>query len=110
MRIKDKNALYFNAWKKWGTDLQVNTLVEEMAELIQANMKARRNGTIFNHSFYEELADVEIMVEQMKVILSNLPSENGENKYDIVKRIKNKKLNRLFDWVYNKGNLNEKMD
>lgn len=105
MNLKDKKVLYFNAWKLWGSELQVNTLIEEMAELIQASMKARRNNVVFNHMMFEELADVEIMVEQMKVILTQLPttSNTDKNLYDIVKHYKNQKLNRLSEIVYQNG-------
>ena len=91
----EKSDLYFKAWRKWSTELQINVLVEEMAEFIHAYMRAKRNNVILNYAMFEELADVEIMVEQMKTILNNLPGSDGKTLYDNVIFEKNRKLERL---------------
>jgi adenine C2-methylase RlmN of 23S rRNA A2503 and tRNA A37 len=100
---EEADEIYFKAWRLWGTELQINTLVEEMAEFIHAYMKAKRNNVVINYMMFEELADVEIMVEQMKVILKQLPSLNGGNLYENVIFNRNKKLERLEKWVDNEG-------
>ena len=55
----------------YGLDAQINQSMEEMAELIQALNKYRRSngakGTLEN--VIEEIADVEIMLEQLKYLL-----------------------------------------
>ena len=56
--------------KKYGFINQREILIEECAELIQAISKLKRNGKKTSRNFLEELADVEIMVEQMKQGLS----------------------------------------
>ena len=59
--------VYIDAIKKYGSDHQLNMLHEEMGELIVAISKHRRNPceeTITN--VQEEIADVQIMLEQAK--------------------------------------------
>ena len=61
--------VYIDAIKKYGSDNQVNMLYEETEELIVAISKYRRNPceeTITN--VQEEIADVQIMIDQMKLI------------------------------------------
>lgn len=50
----------------YGFENQREILVEECAELIQAVSKAKRSGEKITDNFIEELADVSIMIEQMK--------------------------------------------
>ncbi len=59
--------VYTKAIEFWGGDLQLDVLIEEMAELTQALIK-RKRGTYDNID--EEIADVEIMLEQAKIILN----------------------------------------
>lgn len=65
-------ALYRSAIEKWGEDLQMDMAVEEMAELTKALIKFRRKPT--NETRYaiaEEIADVQIMLEQLMEIFWN---------------------------------------
>lgn len=75
----------------YGVMEQRRQLVEECAELIQAVSKLHRadyrNAAAAFDNFLEELADVEIMVEQMKQTLT--PSE-----LDRLGRIETAKINR----------------
>jgi phosphoribosyl-ATP pyrophosphohydrolase len=48
---------------KWGTELQYQKAIEEMAELIKAICKREKLNII------EECADVLIMAEQIKIII-----------------------------------------
>ena len=54
----------------YGFEAQREILVEECAELIQAISKLKRKGERTSENFLEELADVSIMIEQMKLALS----------------------------------------
>lgn len=56
----------FKALELWGGELQLNVLIEEMAELTQAIVKRNRGNS---HNIDEEIADVEIMLEQAKLYL-----------------------------------------
>lgn len=72
-----ENELYFQALTAWGLDAQLNMIVEECSELIQAIQKFKR-GQITNVT--EELADVEIMCEQMRVIFSSYEIDQWKTK------------------------------
>ena len=50
----------------YGAESQRDILIEECAELIQAVCKIKRDGGGVSFNFLEELADVTIMIEQMK--------------------------------------------
>lgn len=100
-------CLYNDAWKKWGAEKQVDMLIEEMAELTKALLKARRNGVVFSHNVYEEIADVDICMEQIKTRLVMFPrgiSLDGRTDCNIwenhVMEIKQMKLERLSGLVY----------
>ncbi len=54
----------------YGFEAQREILVEECAELIQAISKLKRKGERTSENFLEELADVSIMIEQMKLAVS----------------------------------------
>lgn len=61
------DRIYSKALDMWGEELQFGMLHEEMGELIVAINKVRRGkGGIA--SVIEELADVEIMLEQIAYI------------------------------------------
>lgn len=83
----DKQSLYKNAWKKWG-NLQFIMVVEECAELQKAVTKflRNRNDDKENHIF-EEVADVEIMCEQIRAL-----SPEADR---LVSKFKEEKLIRL---------------
>ena len=60
-----------SAINKWGADAQMGVLVEECAELIQAVSKIKRGEGARDDwdNFAEELADVQIMIDQMRLIV-----------------------------------------
>lgn len=75
------------AIEKWGTNSQMDMVVEECAELIKAINKFKRNAT--SETLGElcgEIADVEIMCEQARIIL---------NKNGLIDAIKDDKIERL---------------
>lgn len=86
--------------KQKGYEEQSNQLVEECAELIQAVSKYRRATTdvakmMAFENIIEEIADVEIMIEQVKYLLQ-IPAEELE-------AVKLYKVNRTRDRIANKG-------
>lgn len=83
----NKVELYKFAIERYGDEAQINQGIEEMAELIQVINKFRRNPCEETlKGIKEEIADVEIMLEQYKIIFgATLP----------VDRIKSNKLQRL---------------
>lgn len=73
-----------NAIERYGAESQEGIAQEECAELIQAISKKHRGKP---HNIAEEIADVEIMLEQLKII-------NGcKNE---VKEIRKQKIKRLY--------------
>jgi hypothetical protein len=85
-----KNRLYNQAIDEWGEDAQIIQAIEELSELMKELCKMLREGNCFDvmqwQPIYEEIADVEIMLEQLKYI--------GVGHSD-VERMKKKKLKRL---------------
>ena len=63
----NNNQLYAKALLKWGKWPQVNMAIEEMSELTKElckNLRGRHN----KEQIAEEIADVEIMLGQMKLL------------------------------------------
>ena len=63
----DEQKIYRAALVAWGADAQTLMVFEEMAELQKELCKAAR-GRDNREQIAEEIADVEIMLEQMKVL------------------------------------------
>lgn len=86
---KCREKMYKKALALWGIEAQINMMIEECAELIQALQKYKRNTSLKTiDNIYEELADVEIMSEQMRIVFDS-------NTIDATKRIKLKRLGNL---------------
>jgi len=71
---KERLEIYKQAKIQWGIDSQVNMAVEELAELIVALQHLRRQDSWGDReallSVTDEIADVEIMLEQVKYMLN----------------------------------------
>lgn len=87
--------IYKSALKMWGKDAQLQMVVEECSELIKAVMKYKRNPNNKTvDDVIEEMADVEIMLSQLKIIF-----ETGKFGCFTFYIFKNKKLKRLENLV-----------
>lgn len=84
--------------KHYGTAHQKIKLCEECAELIQAVCKSLDNGSADNitEDMIEEMADVQIMFMQFRLILSNY-------QYDRLYEIQRQKLDRQLDRIANES-------
>lgn len=80
--------IYTTAIRTFGEKAQEDLAQEECAELIQAISKKHRGR---QHNIAEEIADVEIMLEQLKIINDC----RGE-----VEKIHKRKTERLYQMVY----------
>ncbi len=60
-----RTQLYSKAVSTYGISAQEDVLLEEMAELSKVILKGRR-GQLSTQDLTDEIADVEIMLEQMK--------------------------------------------
>ncbi|MBS5001084.1 hypothetical protein [Holdemania filiformis] len=84
----NKEKLYNLAIATYGDEEQINQGIEEMAELIQAINKFRRKPEKETmQGVVEEIADVEIMLDQYKQIYGITETE--------IDLLKNQKLDRL---------------
>jgi len=62
------------AIKVWGSESQIDMLHEEIGELLQAvNKNKRKSSHETRDNLLEEIADVEIMLEQLKLIIGGNP-------------------------------------
>ena len=61
--------LYQQAFSLWGSKAQIEIAIEEMAELIQVLVRfGRSRADASEDNVREEIADVEIMIEQLKLL------------------------------------------
>ena len=72
--IEIEQDVLFSAIKLYGADRQLDKLVEEIGELLQALVKWRQGGDKLH--LLEELADVYITLQQAALILDD-PVEHG---------------------------------
>lgn len=91
MKEDERSKIYKDARTLWGDMSQVLMAVEEFSELNHALLKYMR-GLAKTVEVWEELADAEIMLEQMKEIF-------GFNN-----KIKGDKLQRLRERIENQRN------
>lgn len=101
--VSEEHSIFLEALGKFGEALQINVAIKEMAELIQILMMYKRLEEIGNpeekfrikNKILEELADVSIMLEQLKLIFDVY---SGENVPDF-EEWKERKLCRLLNRV-----------
>lgn len=86
--MQDQEILQ-EAINRYGVDAQSDMMIEECSELIQALLKLRRNYVSSDFKYQanvmEEMADVEIMLDQMKLIFNP----------KAVLQLRQQKINRL---------------
>lgn len=79
----------------YGLDSQLNILQEELSELIQAVSKYRRGD---QSHILEEIADVEIMLDQVKYLILN-PEIPRSLIYESIQGIKEDKIKRQLNRI-----------
>ena len=67
INYEDRKTVYQAALRKWGVDLQTMMAVEEMSELTKEICKIKR-GKMDLDALADEIADVTIMLEQLREI------------------------------------------
>jgi len=87
MHFANKTEIYKKAISVWGFESQLLMAIEEMAELTEAISHLLRNRKNSVNEMLEELADVEIMIEQMRIVFTA--------KKEAIDKIKEEKLIRL---------------
>lgn len=93
----DKTELLKKAINTYGVQAQKDMMIEEMSELTKAILKERRadcfTGEIAKDNIKEEIVDVQIMLNQMKII------------YGYSKEREDRKLQRLSERLNGGGML-----
>lgn len=84
----EQEIILQKAVEKWGNEMQIDVCIEELSELIQALCKYKRNKPHALSNVKEEMADVFIMLRQMKMIFDIYPDETIQQHIDF-------KVNRL---------------
>jgi NTP pyrophosphatase (non-canonical NTP hydrolase) len=79
----DSNKLYEKVLDKWGKESQLLQTAEECNELSKAIIKFV-NGRGNTNRIEEEVADVEIMIEQMRTMV-NVARVNGHKDFKLKK-------------------------
>jgi len=88
-----QEEIYRRAVKHWGTNLQIRMACEEMAELSVVLLKTIRSGDLsLLDNVYEEIADVEIMLGQMREVYPHV-----EKNVQRWKRIKKYRLSKMLE-------------
>ena len=82
-----KREIYEMAIDQWGAAAQMLMAIEEMAELVKEICKVFRGRKDIRH-IAEEQADVEIMMEQLRIIFEDAEEANT---------MKTFKINRLYE-------------
>lgn len=82
--MSDPRSVYRAAFERWGVEAQLRMAVEECAELT-AEICHYFRGRCTRRALAEEVADVEIMMEQLRALVGD----------DLVSEIKRQKLKRL---------------
>lgn len=86
--VDSHNTIDQKALETWGGEDQIFMLIEEMSELVQALSKRKRG---LEHNIPEEIADVEIMLSQIKMYL-----DVGDEVYKW-KNFKYQKMNKVLN-------------
>jgi hypothetical protein len=101
----ERDTVIQKALSSFGLDHQIDKMIEELGELLQATIKLRqssRNGKITQdtvktsaqyYSFIEELADFDVLRDQI-IFALNLRDQDS-----LFHEIKNQKFERLNKWL-----------
>lgn len=65
---EERQQILQDAIKRYGTKCQIDRALEEMAELTQALLRARRPERADLQNVREEIVDVQITLDQLKII------------------------------------------
>jgi len=84
--MEDIKEVCQKAIDKYGKTAQMDMVIEECAELIQAVSKNKR-GRDNRNNIVEEIADVELMIEQLKLMFDISEQEVGYWKHCKLQRL-----------------------
>ena len=101
MTTEERRALLDRAITTYGAPAQMDMAVEEMAELTKALCKVKRVSCAAEakaalENAVEELADVQIMLDQLRIIFGRSTAEIEEDK---LRRINSYKESNIRKWL-----------
>jgi len=88
--MKEFPVICRDVLNKWGLDSQMDMMAEECAEFI-ADLNRWKRGRISVETMLEEIADVSLMCDEMRVFFKEIDT------------IKQEKLKRLENLLYGEG-------
>ena len=92
MKKKNKKFIYLSALKKWGLESQMLLAAEECNELIAELLRQFRCNRQNVSGLLEEMADVDIMLGQLRIIFAEY-----DNEFSKIKQRKLKNVEELLD-------------
>jgi hypothetical protein len=106
----DETSILKEALDLWGYNLQLDVLIEEMAELTKAIIKARRSGDPGGLSWdvLNELVDVDICIKQLHLMFELQTSKEILEIYEMERTSKIERLKKRINEV--RGNVEEQKD
>ena len=105
MTTEERRALLDRAITTYGAPAQMDMAVEEMAELTKALCKIKRaqagcEVTAAIGNVIEEMADVQIMLDQLRIIFGRSTTEIEEDKLRrLLRRINSYKESNIRKWL-----------
>ena len=87
MNARKEENILLQAIVEYGAEAQTDMMIEEMSELTKALLKHRRKEskeTLDN--ILEEIADVQIMLDQLRIIFGRSTTEAEEYKLERLKK------------------------
>lgn len=85
---EEERKTFLDALRVFGSQNQITVALEEMSELQKEFCKYLRNDASFSYAnIVEELADVEIMLDQMKILFQRDSAVKEQRQYK-VKRLR----------------------
>lgn len=105
MTTEERRALLDRAITTYGAPAQMDMAVEEMAELTKALCKVKRASCAAEakaalENAVEEMADVQIMLDQLRIIFGRSTAEIEEDKLRrLLRRINSYKESNIRKWL-----------
>ncbi len=102
MNAINVDNIYQDAINQWGEASQLDMVTEELAELIVAVCHLKRDRHFRQlGAVIEEIADVEIMLGQLKIMLTNASIPGDIDRINNwITKVKHEKINRLAKRLY----------
>ena len=97
---KARKEIEANALLTYGNEMQIDVAIEEMSELIKALIKDRRvSDKKSSDNVLEEMADVQIMLDQLKMIFGGTKKIEWYKLNRLKRRIEQRNKERAHQWT-----------